>query len=191
MSRFEEAAAAAAPQLGAAALRGLADHIAAGWPDHAIRGASGRWFGDVATPVLAARSGVPDAEAAAYLRGLAAGHQHVTTAVTVETVWSGPSSHAVPVRATPQALLEVVAEAAHELVLMTYSATPHEGIRAALTNAVSRGVAVTVVIETLQGAGSAEAGLLIRGGAAPQRAAEHIAELKAKRVLEQLRQGGD
>lgn len=251
MSRFEEAAAAAAPQLGVAALRGLADRIAASWPDHAILGTSGQWFGDAATPVLAARAGVPDAEAAAYLRGLAAGHEHATTAVTVETVWSGPGSHAVPVRATAQALLEVVAEAAHELVLMTYSATPHEGIRAALTSAVARGVSVTVVIETLRGAGSAlsgsepavafagipgvqlwhwpvgkrsengskmhaklavadqrvllvssanltqsgvtkniEAGLLVHGGTAPQRAAEHIAELKAKGVLEQLRQGG-
>lgn len=35
-----------------------------------------------------------------------------------------------------------------------------------------------------------EAGLLVRGGTAPKRAAEHIAELKATGVLVPLRQGG-
>lgn len=35
-----------------------------------------------------------------------------------------------------------------------------------------------------------EAGLLVRGGTAPQRAAEHIAELKATGVLVPLRLGG-
>jgi phosphatidylserine/phosphatidylglycerophosphate/cardiolipin synthase-like enzyme len=34
-----------------------------------------------------------------------------------------------------------------------------------------------------------EAGLLVRGGIAPQRAAEHIAELKARGVLTRLRPG--
>jgi phosphatidylserine/phosphatidylglycerophosphate/cardiolipin synthase-like enzyme len=35
-----------------------------------------------------------------------------------------------------------------------------------------------------------EAGLLVRGGSAPLRAAEHIAELKISGVLERLRGGG-
>ena len=252
MSPFEGVAAHAAPALGASALRNLADRIAAGWPDRAILSTTGDRLGDATAAVLAARvtTGVPDAEAAAYLRGLAAGYQQSADAVTVETVWSGPGSHAVPVRATAQALLELIAEAAHELVLMTYSAKPHDEIRAALTTATSRGVLISVVIETLRGAGSAlsgsepaaafaglpgvqlwhwpvphraetgskmhaklaiadrrillvssanltqsgvakniEAGLLIRGGPAPQRAAEHIAELKSKGVLTPLQSG--
>lgn len=253
MNRFEEAAAAAVPQLGAAMLRDLADRVGAGWPSHAILGADGQRFCDAVAPILDALNGdgVPDIEAAAYLRGLAAAYGYAMTAVTVETVWSGPSSHAVPVRATAQVLLEVISEAEHELVLMTYSAKPHAGICTALTNAVLRGVSVTVVVETLQGAGSAlsgsepaaafggiagvklwhwpvlqrsengskmhaklavadqrvlfvssanltqsgvakniEAGLLVRGGTAPQRAAEHIAELKTSGVLVPLRTGG-
>jgi len=133
---------------------------------------------------------------------------------------------------------------------MTYSAKPHDEIRAALTTATSRGVLISVVIETLHGAGSAltgsepaaafaglpgvqlwhwpvahraetgskmhaklavadqrvllvssanltqsgvakniEAGLLIHGGPAPQRAAEHIAELKSTGVLTPLKSG--
>lgn len=55
------------------------------------------------------------------VRGLAAAQEQLTTSVTVETVWSGgPSSQAVPVSATAQALIELIAEATHELLLMTY-----------------------------------------------------------------------
>lgn len=142
----------------------------------------------------------------------------------------------------------MIAGAGRELLLMTYSATPHAGICVALTSAMSRGVRVTVVVETLRGAGSAlsgaepaaafgaipgvqlwhwpvpqrsengskmhaklavadqrvlfvssanltqsgvarniEAGLLVRGGTAPLRAAEHIAELKSTGALVPLR----
>lgn len=249
MNPFEEAAVAAATRLGAAGLRSLANRVAADWPAHAILTSGGQTFAEAAAPVLAVldtHGGTP-AEVAAFLRGLAAAHEHMTTSVTVETVWSGPSSHSVPVRATAQALVEVIAEARHELLLMTYSAKPHLEIRTALEAATTQGVAVTVVVETLRGAGSAlsgaepaaafsaipgvelwhwpvinrtesgskmhaklavadqrvllvssanltqsgvakniEAGLLVRGGHAPRRAAEHISQLKAAGVLERL-----
>ncbi|MEU6206187.1 DISARM system phospholipase D-like protein DrmC [Micromonospora musae] len=244
---FEAAAEAAAHRLGPAHLRMLADRMGDGWPEQALRHAvpvSG--FVETAGAVLAAQrtSGVSGAEAAAYLRGLAAGHAQRSTAVRIESVWSGPSSHPVPVRATAQVLVDLVAEARAELLLMTYSATRYAPLLAALTAAVDRGVTVTVVIETLAGAGGAltgaepasafadvpgaqlwhwpveqraeerakmhakiavadrrvllvssanltqsgvnrniEAGLLIRGGTAPQRAAEHIAELQSRGVL--------
>lgn len=159
MNPFEKAAAAAAPHLGVAAMRGLADRIADGWPNPAILSWIGHPLGETAAPVLAARDeATTDTEAAAYLRGLAAAHELMTAAITVETVWSGPSSHSVPVRATAQALVEVIGLAQQELLLMTYSAKPHPDIRAALTDAAARGVEITVVVETLQGAGSALAG---------------------------------
>lgn len=249
MSAFEEAAVAAAPRLGAVGLRNLADRVAADWPAHAILASGGQRFAEAAAPVLAAldsHGGTPT-EVAAFLRGMAAAHEQLSSSVTVETVWSGPSSHAVPVRATAQALIEVIAEARHELLLMTYSAKPHAEIRTALEAATAHGVAVTVVVETLRGAGSAlagaepaaafsaipgvdlwhwpvgnrtesgskmhaklavadqrvllvssanltqsgvakniEAGLLVRGGQAPRRAAEHISQLRATGVLDRL-----
>ncbi|MFF5992772.1 DISARM system phospholipase D-like protein DrmC [Prauserella flavalba] len=253
MSAFEDAATAAAPFLGAAALRTLAERVSQGWPEEAVLSGLGDELIDTARPIVQAigRDHEPASQAAAFLRGLAAGYSRQVGSVGVETVWSGPSSHAVPVRATAQALVDVVAAATSELVLMTYSAKPHEPLRQALAAATARGVRTTVVVETLQGAGSAlagsepaaafagvsgvqlwhwpagrrsqrgakmhaklavadrsvllvssanltqsgvetniEAGILVRGGSAPVRAAEHIAELKASGVLGRLTVGG-
>lgn len=165
----------------------------------------------------------------------------------VELVWSGPASLSVPVRATAPVITQVVREAERELLLMTYSARPYQPLTDALRDAVSRGVEVSVVVETLQGAGSAlagaepyqaftgvggislyhwppakradpnakmhaklavadrrvlfitsanltasgvtsniEAGVLIRGGTAPIRAAEHVMALRASGELLRL-----
>jgi len=253
MSTFEAAATEAAPILGAAVLRTLADRVGAGWPESAVLSGIGRAFAEVARPVLRAleHDGTASGQSAAFLRGLAAGCALQTGLVGVESVWSGPSSHSVPVRATAQALIQVVTEATSELLLMTYSAKRHEPLREALASAIVRGVQVTIVVETLQGAGSAlagaepaaafaginglqlwhwpverrnesgsklhaklaiadrrvllvssanltqsgvekniEAGVLIRGGSAPARAAEHIVELKSKGVLARLTVSG-
>lgn len=253
MSEFESVATELAPALGAAALRVLADRVGAGWPEHAVVTDSRIASADAARRILhtLANNGTSPAHAAGFLRGLAAGYAAHASSVGVETVWSGPSSHSVPVRATAQALTQVVTEATEELLLMTYSAKRNEPLRQALTSAVERGVRVTVVVETLQGAGSAlagaepaaafagiaglrlchwpveqrtdpgskmhaklavadrtmllissanltqsgvekniEAGILIRGGSAPARAAEHILELHARGVLQRLRHTG-
>lgn len=189
---------------------------------------------------------IPDTEVAAYLRGVAAGYRH-TGAARVESVWSGPSTHHVPVRATAQVLVDIVGHAVHELVLLTYSAKPYAPLIEVLGDAVERGVRVQVVVETLTGAGSAlsgnepaaafsglpkvelwhwpssrrpagrakmhakaavadrrvllvssanltqsgiatniEAGLLVHGGSAPVRTAEHVAALQASGELVRL-----
>ena len=188
--------------------------------------------------------------AGAYLEGLAAGYAEGTARQRVQVVWSGPSTAHVPVRATSQVVQDVIGRARHELLLMTYSAKPYEPLLTVLTAAVARGVRVTVVIETLQGAGSAisgaepaaafasitghelwhwpvaartevgakmhaklvvadrstlfsssanltasgvgkniEAGLLVRGGDEPRRAAEHVAALQSSGVLQRLYPG--
>lgn len=250
---FEEAAGAVADLLGAAQIRTLADRIAARWPDDAARQAVPMpGLAEPAAAVLAAMRacGLPADQAAAYLRGLADGVARQAAAVRVESVWSGPATHPVPVRATAQVLVELVAEATAELLLTTYSARPYPPLLAALTAAVGRGVAVDVVVETLKGAGNAlsgaepaaafaavpgvrlwhwpvdqrsepgsrmhaklavadrrsllissanltqsgagrniEAGLLVRGGSAPRRAAEHITHLQAAGVLARLTPG--
>lgn len=253
MTGFEQAAEDALPVLGPVGLRTVAERLAAGWPAAAIVGEVSPGRSVAVRSVLDAvdTSGVAVGEVTSYLRGVAAGYTRHAAAVSVETVWSGPSSHAVPVRATAQALIEVVNEASAELLLMTYSATPHQALRGALEAAAARGVDVAVVVETLQGAGSAlagaepgaepatafvsviglklwhwpvsqrtehgskmhaklavadrrtllvssanltqsgvakniEAGVLIRGGTAPRRAAEHIVALQSHGILAPL-----
>lgn len=188
--------------------------------------------------------------AGVYLAGLAAGYAEGSARQRVQVVWSGPSTARVPVRATAQVVQDVIASARNELLLMTYSAKPYEPVLAALRAAVARGVKTSVVVETLQGAGSAisgaepaaafasvtglelwhwpvtarmeasakmhaklvvadrstlfstsanltasgvgkniEAGLLVRGGAEPRRAAEHVAALQSGGVLQRLYPG--
>jgi phosphatidylserine/phosphatidylglycerophosphate/cardiolipin synthase-like enzyme len=246
---FEHAVSQAIEALGPARLRTLAEGILSGRRASLPGQAPVAGFADTARTVLAAQehAGLTDSETAAYLRGVAAGYTQHATAQHIESVWTGPNSHAVPVRATAQVLIDVVAAAHSELLLMTYSATPYPPLMAALSDALARGVPVSIVVETLQGAGSAlsgtepatafasipgiqlwhwpltyrtepgakmhaklavadrtvlfvssanltsagidtnlEAGLLVRGGTAPLRAAEHIRELKARGVLTPL-----
>jgi len=239
---MEEEGADILRSLGPDALRAVVEHAAAAWPREAIlRAIPG------AEPLLDALSGLDRSAALAYLAGLAAGYAQRAGEVSVETVWSGPASHHVPVRATAVVLADIVGQAQHELLLMTYSAKPHQILTESLCAAIARGVAVSVVVETLQGAGSAlsgdepyraftgitgielwhwpisrrtepgakmhaklavadrrtllvssanltqagvakniEAGLLIRGGTAPLRAAEHVDALRASGDLTRL-----
>jgi phosphatidylserine/phosphatidylglycerophosphate/cardiolipin synthase-like enzyme len=226
-------------RLGPAALHTVVDRAREAWPREAILRAT-----PGTETVLDALTGVDRSAGLAYLTGLAAGYSQRAAEVSVDTVWSGPGSHHVPVRATAVVLADIVREARRELLLMTYSARPHQPLSEALGGAVSRGVAVSIVVETLQGAGSAlsgdepyrafadvpgielwhwptpqrtesgakmhaklavadrrillvtsanltqsgvtkniEAGLLVRGGTAPVRAAEHIDALRSTGIL--------
>ncbi len=131
-------------RLGPQALRAIIEHAAASWPGEAILGAT-----PGTEPLLDALASVDRSAALAYLSGLAAGYAHRASEITVETVWSGPGSHHVPVRATAAVLADVVREARHELLLMTYSAKPHQPLTESLRVAIARGVAVSVVVETL------------------------------------------
>jgi phosphatidylserine/phosphatidylglycerophosphate/cardiolipin synthase-like enzyme len=239
---LEKAGADLLRRLGPSALHMVLDHALERWPRDAILRAT-----PGADTLLDALAAADRSAGVAYLTGLAAGYAQRAAEVSVETVWSGPASHHVPVRATAAVLADVVREARHELLLMTYSAKPHQLLRDALGAAVSRGVAVSVVVETLQGAGSAlsgdepyqafagvaglelwhwsaskriepgakmhaklavadrcillvtsanltqsgvakniEAGLLIRGGTAPVRAAEHVDSLRSLGILTRL-----
>ncbi|NEB12900.1 phosphatidylserine synthase [Streptomyces coelicoflavus] len=191
---------------------------------------------------------VPLTEAAAYVRGYVAAMLRARDRVRVRTVWSGPSTPGVPVRATAQVLVDVIDAAHDELLAMTYAARPYPALTRALTAAAERGVRIHVVVETLSGAkgllagrepaeaftsvpglsiwhwarnpdghphsrqhaklavadrrtlflGSAnltesavhrniEAGVLVNGGEAPRRAAEHIVELQRLGELKPLR----
>lgn len=249
MSRpaFEGAAEAAVAVLGLSRSKDLAGLLAQGRTRERI-------LTELATPAVSEAvaalhdameaESVPASEAAAYVRGYVAARRQARDAVRVRTVWSGPSTAAVPVRATAQVLVEVINEARHELLAMTYAARPYPALTKALTEAAGRGVRTHVVVETLAGAGgllsgrepaeaftsvpglllwfwardpaeqgrsrqhaklavadrrtlllgsanltesaarrNIEAGVLVTGGEAPRRAAEHIVELQRLGVL--------
>lgn len=203
---------------------------------------------DQAAAIRAIIPDLPDAHAAAWLRGAIVGYRHGLAAQQVEVVWSGPATAAVPVRTTAEALIDIVTGATRELLLTTYSARPYEPLLVALYAAHTRGVTIDIVVETLAGARSAlsgnepaaaftdipgvrlwhwpreqrptesakmhakiavadrhtllvssvnltesgvenniEAGIIIRGGHAPPRFAEHIDELRAGGILTALR----
>lgn len=248
--RFEAAAETAASVLGPSRAKDLAGLLARGQSRE-------RALTELSTPGVreaverlyeaVAADRVPCEEAAAYLRGYVAAVLRARDSVQVRTVWSGPSTSAVPVRATAQVLVEVINEARNELLAMTYAARPYPALTRALTEATARGVVVHIVVETLAGAGgllsgrepavafaevhgarlwhwarnpasrgrsrqhaklavadrrvlflgsanltesaarrNIEAGVLIRGGDAPQRAAEHMVALQRRGVLRPL-----
>jgi phosphatidylserine/phosphatidylglycerophosphate/cardiolipin synthase-like enzyme len=134
-------------------LRQVADRLADGWPDQAILAG-----GNDVLPLIEACRATSVESAVAYLRGAADGYALGSGQINVEVVWSGPSSPASPVRATAHVLADLIALARRELILVTYSARAYAPITHALNAAIDRGVDVTVVVETLQGAGSALSG---------------------------------
>ncbi|MGY0022240.1 DISARM system phospholipase D-like protein DrmC [Streptomyces sp. YJ-C3] len=115
---------------------------------------------------------VPSAEAAAYLRGFVAGRSRRRDEAEVRTVWSGPATPGVPVRATTRVLTEVVGGARSEFLAMAYAARRYPPLISALSEAVARGVDVHVVVETREGA----AGLL--GGPEPATAFASVPGLR-------------
>jgi len=74
------------------------------------------------------------------------------TADRVESVWSGPQHHSLPVWSRVRALLDLVTGAVDEHSLMTSSTSPYPSVIAALCPHGHGGTAVRVVVETLQAA---------------------------------------
>ncbi|WP_030902897.1 DISARM system phospholipase D-like protein DrmC [Streptomyces sp. NRRL F-5126] len=160
-ARLLKAAAEVETAAGTAALSMLAEEMSAGRSRAALLTArSAPGYAEAAAAVLdaTAADGLSREAAAACLHGFAAGRAERDGGLEVSLVWSGPSSHRVPVRSTGRALLGLIAEAGEEAILMTYSARRYPPLIEALRAAVARGVGVDIVVETLQGAGSALAG---------------------------------
>jgi phosphatidylserine/phosphatidylglycerophosphate/cardiolipin synthase-like enzyme len=239
---LHDAAAELLERLGPGALESVVRRVMEGSPREAVLKTT-----PAAARLLDALDAADRTAGTAYLAGMAAGYAQRAAEVSVETVWSGPESPHVPVRATAAVLADVVRGAERELILMTYSAREYQPLSQALRAAVAKGVTVSVVVETLQGAGSAlsgdepyrafvniggidlwhwpsakrtepgakmhaklavadrrtlfvssanltqsgvakniESGILIRGGPAPARAAEHIDALRATGNLTRL-----
>jgi phosphatidylserine/phosphatidylglycerophosphate/cardiolipin synthase-like enzyme len=79
----------------------------------------------------------------------AAAHAHALARLSseVELVVSGPASETVHARRTEQVLLQLISEARHEILLVTFALEMHEELYEALNGASQRGVRVTVLAE--------------------------------------------
>lgn len=158
---FTVAAGKAVARLGPERIHEIATQIDAGAPHASLLQSVNSADAHTVRALLAAYSdaGIETAVATRYyLRGLIDGYARQEARCQADTVWSGPTTHEVPVRSTASVLIGLIAEARRELVLMTYSAKPYQPLREALAAAAARRVAITVVVETLQGAGSAISG---------------------------------
>jgi phosphatidylserine/phosphatidylglycerophosphate/cardiolipin synthase-like enzyme len=66
---------------------------------------------------------------------------------SVELVWTGPGPHAVPLRHTEQALLQLIDAAASRLLVVSYAVYKVRRVGEALARAADRGVDLRIVIE--------------------------------------------
>lgn len=89
----------------------------------------------------------PPASVALALETAAQCRAHARTTEGAELVWTGPAG-AYPMRRTAQALRQVIDEAEHDLLVVSYAVYQVQEIAEALVGAINRGVAVRLVIES-------------------------------------------
>jgi cardiolipin synthase len=83
-----------------------------------------------------------------YLAGLLVGQQHAREQqATITPVWTGPTSAVLRDRLTLAVLSDLIAEAQHELLLVSYATTPSASTRTSLAQAETRGVRLTLLLE--------------------------------------------
>lgn len=97
-------------------------------------------------------------EVASAFRAAAQVVSLMETRGALELVWTGPKTGLIPTRQTEQVMLEVIDSAKSDLFLVTYVFYKASSIVAALTSAVARGVAVSILLES-----STEHGGTVRG----------------------------
>jgi phosphatidylserine/phosphatidylglycerophosphate/cardiolipin synthase-like enzyme len=66
----------------------------------------------------------------------------------LELVWTGPDSRVIPLRRTDQALLQLIDSARERLHIVSFAVYKIEAIGQAIVEAVQRGVAVSIYLET-------------------------------------------
>ena len=105
---------------------------------------------ELASALLDAWQAVPVAGAvlAGALRGAAAATADLRNRESVELVWTGPTTAAIPLRQTESVLLQTIRGARERVVLVSFVAYEVPSVTRALRDASSRGVRVTIVLES-------------------------------------------
>jgi phosphatidylserine/phosphatidylglycerophosphate/cardiolipin synthase-like enzyme len=113
------------------------------------------------------------AEVAGMLLGASEARQRVERELSVELVWTGPTTRFVPTRRTEQVLLDLIASARIDLFLVSFVAYDVGRVVSAMNEAACRGVRLRVLLEASTGHG----GALNYDPAAMMRASVRAAEI--------------
>lgn len=111
-----------------------------------------RRVADVVVRAWRTDAGLTAGEVAAMLRAAAAARDVAGREGRVDVVITGPAQPGAPTRSTEAVVVDLVAAAKQELLMVTYAAVPYEPLLAALASAGQRGVRLRVVVETVVGA---------------------------------------
>lgn len=112
-------------------------------------------------------------ELAGMLLGAAEARQRVERELSVELVWTGPTTRFVPTRRTEQVLLDLIASATKDCFLVSFVAYDVANVVTALNHAASRGVRLRILLE----ASTSHGGTLNYDPAATMRSRVPLAEL--------------
>lgn len=66
----------------------------------------------------------------------------------IELIWTGPQSHALPLRRTDQALLQLIKDAKQRLLIVSFAVYKVRNIVNALIDAAQRDVAISIILES-------------------------------------------
>lgn len=89
-------------------------------------------------------------EVAGMLLGASEARLRVERELSVELVWTGPTTRFVPTRRTEQVLLDLIASARTDLFLVSFVAYDVRSVVAAMNEAANRGVRLRVLLEASQ-----------------------------------------
>lgn len=114
-------------------------------------------------------------EVAGMLLGASDARMRVERELSVELVWTGPTTRFVPTRRTEQVLLDLIASATKDFFLVSFVAYDVTSVVTALNDAASRGVRLRILLE----ASMSHGGTLNYDQAATMRASVPAAEIFA------------
>jgi phosphatidylserine/phosphatidylglycerophosphate/cardiolipin synthase-like enzyme len=93
---------------------------------------------------------VPGLAVALALRAASSARADATQEETIEVVWTGPTSHEIPVRRTREVLLELIGVATQRLTVVSFAAYKVPEVLQGLLEATLRGVDIRLVLESAE-----------------------------------------
>ena len=125
---------------------------------HAAQGAvsspaSRRFAAELCAEWQASAPEAPGMLLAVALSASAGVREDLQNQVTVEPVWSGPDTHAVPLRLTSSVLQAVIRSSTESLVLVSFATYLVPEVYGELLTAAGRGVRIQMVVETVEDSG--------------------------------------